>query len=309
VGGGSTRRASCFIMRPRASRPPALRALSGILDLRVRVGAVERRFRSSGAVTLATDLDALLEAPPGVQADADALLACAIWLLNDGEPHLDALDALAVARKLRGLHALLENGAAHRSLARGGRLPEAGLSEVARVARHVHLVEVRTTVFQEMRAELRRRPELSAMEQWDLIAAASDRHTEEVRRIQALPSCERDPSVLVHTSVPAPRWVVRSQIARLAQHHSAFAIGRLLRDRDVLPGDVVTIAARRPTTAAIVRELTSHLGWIARADVRVAIALNPFTPLRTALILATTCRGRLRHAPAGTVHPRVSAAT
>ena len=286
-----------------------LRTLAGIRDLRVRVGAVEKRFRSSGVAALATDLGELLETPPGSQADADALLACAVWLLNDGEPHLDALERIAVARGLAGLHALLEDGAAHRSLARGGRLPEVGLSEIARVSRqqYVRSLEVQTTVFEEMRADLRNRPELSASEQWDLMLAACTRHAEEVRRLQG--QARRDASVPKLTFVTFPRGVVRSQISRLARHQSAFAIGRLLRDRDVLSDDVVSIAARRPTTAAIVRELTSHLGWIALLDVRAAIALNPYTPLRTAMILATTCRGRLRHAPLGTVHPRVSAAT
>jgi hypothetical protein len=40
-------------------------------------------------------------------------------------------------------------------------------------------------------------------------------------------------------------------------------------------------------------------------ELRAAIVANPFTPLRVAMILAATCRGRLRRIPHGAVHPRV----
>ena len=99
---------------------------------------------------------------------------------------------------------------------------------------------------------------------------------------------------------------VRRAVTRLGQHHSAFTIGRLLDDPSTREGDVIAIAARRPTTPAIVRHLTSRPRWMQLPSVRAALVANPCTPTRVALLLAATCLPRLRGiAAAGNVHPRV----
>jgi hypothetical protein len=297
--------ASSLRMALRTSKPPALRALAALRDLRVRVGAVQERVRRGGLVTLACELDELLNAPPGVPADADALLACAVWLLNDGEAHLDALAGVAAERALPDLCALLEDGVAHRALAHGGRLPEVSIPTSARVARHAWVRDFKTRSFDEMREKLRERPDIGVGEYGALLLGACERLSEELRSYQDVPWRDRPGATLTKTTLHHGN--VRTQIGQLARHPSAFTIGRLLQDRAVILDDVVGIAARRPTSAAIVRELTSHLGWIARLEVRAAIVQNPFTPLRVAMILSVTCRGRLRHVPAGALHPRLRA--
>jgi hypothetical protein len=99
--------------------------------------------------------------------------------------------------------------------------------------------------------------------------------------------------------------MVRTQIERLVHHPSAFTIGRLLDEPAVRARDVVTIAARRPTTDAIVRQLTSRSRWMQVPAVRVAILENPFTPTRVSLILAPTCLARLGAIASANVHPLV----
>jgi hypothetical protein len=293
-GGGVTRAAERLV------------SLAAIVDLDVRVGAVGERFRRAGVAAFASDLDALLAQPPSAGGgEADALLACAIWLLNGGERHLPALDAVAVERGLGALHAVLADGAAHRSLARGGRLPDVGLFESARIERHVAYRSVDTGAFDELSVTRAEQHALGTREYFELLGVACDRHQERMRGRADLPRSERPPVTLTRLAV-SPRGV-RAQIARLGRHPSAFTIGRLLREREVRLADVVGIAARRPTTAALVRELTSHLGWVAHPNVRAAIVANPYTPLRVALILAVTCRGRLERMAEGVVHPRVRA--
>lgn len=81
---------------------------------------------------------------------------------------------------------------------------------------------------------------------------------------------------------------------------------RLLREPDLSPKEVLTIAARRPSSPAIVDELCAS-PWLDRIEVRSALALNPFTPTATALMLVPTCRSRLRQVLRANVHPRVHA--
>jgi hypothetical protein len=287
----------------RSANRAALAVLAGIVDLDVRVGAVGDRFRRAGGATFAAELDELLGTSPGRGPETDALLACAVWLLNDGERHLDALDGLAVAHGLAKLHALLEDGSAHRSLARGGRLPDVGLSEVAQVQRHAFVRFVETDAFDELAATRRERADLPASEWLALFMGALERHQQIVDGLADVRWGERPGATISRRSLLATE--LRAQITRFTRHPSPFAIGRLLRDRAVRLQDVVAIAARRPSTAGIVRALTTNTRWLARLEVRAAIVANPFTPLRVAMILAATCRGRLRRIPHGAVHPRV----
>lgn len=104
-----------------------------------------------------------------------------------------------------------------------------------------------------------------------------------------------------------PEWHVRRMVARLAAHHDPFVIRRLLAEPALRPRDVVRLAARRPTTPEMVRELIQSVRWMAHPGVRAALAGNPFVPTRTALLLAPTCPSRLRSLAAANVHPLVRA--
>ena len=85
-------------------------------------------------------------------------------------------------------------------------------------------------------------------------------------------------------------------------------VKKLLSWEALRPGEVLRIASRRPTTAAIVRVLVANLRWAARRDIREALVLNPFTPTGIALKLlptVSTPRQLLANAP---LHPLIFAA-
>lgn len=101
-----------------------------------------------------------------------------------------------------------------------------------------------------------------------------------------------------------PAWrilLTRTRVQQILLHHDPRMIRRLLAARQIRREQVVAIAARRPTTAAIVRELCASRRWMLHAAVREAIAANPFTPADVVLpLLATLPRIELRRLRAGT---------
>jgi hypothetical protein len=101
-----------------------------------------------------------------------------------------------------------------------------------------------------------------------------------------------------------PAWrinLTRTRVHQLLLHHDPLMIRRLVASRQIRPEHVVAIAARRPTTAAIVRELCASRRWMLHAEVREAITANPFTPADVVLpLLATLPRIELRRLRAGT---------
>lgn len=105
----------------------------------------------------------------------------------------------------------------------------------------------------------------------------------------------------------ASRDLVR--LHRLLQHHDPRMIRRLVASRWIHREHVVEIAARRPTTEAIVRELCASSRWMLRAEVREALASNPFTPASVVRsLLPTLSVLALRRLRAGTSTASVAAA-
>jgi len=198
---------------------------------------------------------------------------------------------------------MLADAAPHRGLAPGGRLPSLSIPETARVVRHFFTPGDCHYVIDGIRYESRSWPH----------ALPEAAPTEAAPKLKTREEYERYFATLMDDYVPSPHaWrpmhpaSVRRAVTRLGQHHSAFTIGRLLDDPAVRERDVIAIAARRPTTPAIVRELTSRPRWMQLPNVRAALVSNPCTPTRVALLLGATCLPRLRGiAAAGNVHPRV----
>lgn len=277
----------------------ALRGLARVVDLPVRVGAVARHAHRSPASFVAALESLIVESGLGSTAAADAVLACALWLLEQGDPRVSELHAIAVREEHALVSAMLADAAPHRGLAPGGRLSPLDIPVTARVVRHrfvqsgdyPFLIDgIRYRSRPQVHAPVKPAPELETRVPWEsYLATLQERYTAE--------PCAWRP---MH---PAS---VRSAVTRLGQHHSAFTIGRLLDDPSVREADVIAIAARRPTTPAIVRLVTSRSRWIQLPNVRAALLANPCTPTRVALLLAATCLPRLRGiAAAGNVHPRV----
>ena len=267
----------------------------------MRVGAVAMRARAAPEPFVA-NLESLLEASGrAARADADAMLACALWLLDEGEARVPELQAIAVRDGHELVAALLADDAPHRALASGGRLPELGVPETARVVRDTlapgnYHDGVRWCVRHEA-------PQVAGDDTPELTFRE---YEEYFANLAARLAAEREAGTSQrYVRTPMYPWAVRLQVDRLARHQSSFTIGRLLDDPSILQRDVVTIAARRPTSAAIVRQLTSHLRWMQVPSVRAALVANPFTPTRAALILTATCIPRLRSFASSNVHPRV----
>ena len=102
-------------------------------------------------------------------------------------------------------------------------------------------------------------------------------------------------------AVPQERLRHTTRIERLRLHASPRMIARLLRQRWVRLDDVLRVAARRPTTGALLAQVAMS-GWGHRVEVREAVVLNPFASATLSLPLLPTVRrkalARLRGAGA-----------
>jgi len=293
-----------------------LRRLAGVLDLPARVQAVPLARERLGDDAFVEALDALARAAArgASVADDDAMLACALWLADPGRQHLASLHEAATRGDHRVAMAMLADEPAHKRLSRHGRLPDP--SGPSRLLRHCRVWSPPESMLRPYLDELMR-----IVHPWDDADYASERQV--LLGAPSLPEWTRDYDSSDALGVPAepeeaedcgtwlrvplPPLHVARQARLLAMHPDPSVIRALLRDRSFGAKDVVRVAARRPTTAAIVEELVAHLGWMARPQVRAAVVENPFTPTRTALLFLPTVRARLRSVATACVHPRVRA--
>lgn len=289
---------SCFGMTSCPERP-ALRGLAGIVDLPVRIGAVARHVRTSPDAFVAQLERLIVESGLGSNAAAEAVVACALWLLDQDDARVSELGTLAVRDGHGLVSALLAEAAPHRGLARGGRLAPLDIRETARVRRYV-FTECGDYPYLIDGLHYAVRWSLPPLPRWASTSDGSEDWTTYCATL--VEQCAGEP----HSWRPLSPVSVRRAVARLGQHPSAFVIGRLLDDPSTRERDVIAIAARRPTTPAIVRQITSRARWMHLPGVRAALLANPGTPTRVALLLAVTCLPRLRGiATRGNVHPRV----
>lgn len=286
-----------------------LRRLDGIAELGVRIHAVADRLARLGPPAFVRSLDKLArDAARGVTtADGDAMLACALWLLDDGAPHVPVLLEAAKAAEHAVAVAMLEDAAPHKQLSRHGRLPDHGGPK--RIVRHLDVW---------LSAPGAAPPSVPLME---TIRSLLERwgHEPSIAAMRAMPADETPANDAPADAAPADAarltWeryalrpeLIRHQKSRLALRADPLAVRGLLRDRFASAKDALAVATRRPITPAIMRELTSHVGWMAHPNVRTAIVENPFTPTRTALLLLPTCRARLRSVARADLHPRLHA--
>jgi hypothetical protein len=74
----------------------------------------------------------------------------------------------------------------------------------------------------------------------------------------------------------------RDTLARLLLDPHPEVIRRLLRNPRMTEDDVVRLAAKRPARADVLTEIARSSTWMHRTQVRLAIALNPSTPVTVA---------------------------
>lgn len=78
----------------------------------------------------------------------------------------------------------------------------------------------------------------------------------------------------------------RNLIARVLRDPHPDVIRILLGNPTLTETDVVRLCARRPASTEVLREVFRSPRWIVRYPIKVAIVLNPYTPLDIALQLA-----------------------
>lgn len=93
----------------------------------------------------------------------------------------------------------------------------------------------------------------------------------------------------------AARTTKRDLIARLMRDRDHRVIELLLQNPRIRETDVVTMAARRPTTPAILETIARHRKWKNLYNIRVAVCSNPHSPEKLVIeILPTLMQQDLR---------------
>lgn len=82
----------------------------------------------------------------------------------------------------------------------------------------------------------------------------------------------------------------REWIARVIRDPHPDVMRILLLNPRLTETDVVRLCARRPVASEVLREVFRSARWIVRYPIKVALALNPYTPLDVALQLAPLLR-------------------
>ncbi len=78
----------------------------------------------------------------------------------------------------------------------------------------------------------------------------------------------------------------RELIARVLRDPHPSVIRILLHNPAVVENDVVLLAARRPVAVEVLREVFRSARWFVRYPIKLALVLNPYTPLDVALQIA-----------------------
>ena len=286
---------------------PSLASLARITDLSVRVTAASARL-GGDAEACVTELDALVvRARAGVDDARVALLSCAQALAADGDDVL-APRLLVAAEALRATHAahMLRDAPPLRAVGPRGRLREVCVPE------HTGW----STIEYRLRGFRLGYSESSALEN---LLSIERRWVGEWRGQPAHPADEvyprDDPAYHGHwvwEGVPdgeplaasAPYVAhVRLPPDRLL-HPSPVAVRKALAAAELR--DVLVIASRRPSSAAIAQEVARAITWSRRVEVRRALCMNPFTPTGIVLrFLPTLATQVVAEVARGPVHPLV----
>jgi hypothetical protein len=283
---------------------PSLRSLARIADLEVRVAAAGARLAGDAAAT-AKQLDALLaQSRAGDQDSRASLLACAQALAaDDGDRLALRLWTAAEALRLTRLVHMLESDPAHRAVPSKGRLREVCVPERTPWCSVDFVVVGFTPGYLESSdlaslAGAKRR----WVDAWDGEVAhpaddtyAGDEPTYGHWKWQGDEPPRRAIEPRVYHLRPAPHRLM---------HPSPIAVRTLLASASLR--DVLVVASRRPSSAAIAREVARAVTWTRWLEVRHALCSNPFTPTGVVMRFLPTLTSRMvADVCRGPVHPRV----
>lgn len=265
-------------------------ALTAVRDPSGQRSLLDRRAGTRGVEGFAVEIEALLEATRAGHAEARvAALALSSWLVQhhalsvppsalvpsraplSPSPTLVALRASTGRERRPLLSALLLEGEAASTLAKGGRLGEICLPQSAiDAARPTHTFVSETSSFV---AAPGFGPGVTlARDVPDLTFATSS------GPYFATPPLAIDSARFFYGRGAG------GTLEPLRLHHRPRVIEKLLDQRWLRVRDVVLIAARRPTVPALSWAVATRDRWFFQAPVREALAQNPFSP--TSLVLA-----------------------
>lgn len=273
-------------------------AITAVRDPSAQRSLLDRRVAARGVEALADEVEALLEATRAGYAEArSATLALSSWLVHHHAlsapssalvPSRVPLSPSSTLVAMRAstdwasrplLSALLRDGKAASTLAKGGRLGEICLPQSA----------------------IDGAPPTHSFVSETSCAGASSPTTDSGASAGATEALLLDDIPLISFDSAAGPYVARPPLAidsarffygrgargvlaPLRMHHRPRVIEKLLDQRWLRLRDVVLIAARRPTVPALSWAIASRDRWFFQAPVREALAQNPFSP--TSLVLA-----------------------
>jgi hypothetical protein len=232
--------------------------LTALPDRAVARAFLSDRLSTLGPSVLASELDALIEsATRGQTIERAAMIALASWvahLLATGDTEsIPALSAAATNDGRRFAEATFASSQPRKTLASGGKLAEVGMPVFMSLT---GIPPFRSSMFESQEAYKSHRA-------W----------------------------LLMNRGMQIYAFRFLREAAR--RHHDPIFVGRLLEQRWMALPDVIRIAARRPSTKAMVLTIATRDRWLKRSEVREALAENPYTPSALALVLLVTARDGL----------------
>jgi hypothetical protein len=133
---------------------------------------------------------------------------------------------------------------------------------------------------------------LEARQQRALARALQRDPTEEEAETQRVPDFGKGRTVTLGERKTLARRNDRELIARCLRDPHPAVMRILLGNPLVVEPDVVRLCARRPVSTEILREVFRSVRWMVRYPVKLALALNPYTPLDIGLQLAPHMRAQ-----------------
>ncbi|MFI5307017.1 MAG: hypothetical protein ACHQ53_06690 [Polyangiales bacterium] len=127
---------------------------------------------------------------------------------------------------------------------------------------------------------------LLSRQQWPLARALQRVQIEEDADTQRIPDFGKGRILTLGERKSIARRNDRTVLARCLRDPHPHVMRILLGNPSVTEDDLVRLCARRPASTEVLREVFRSARWIVRYQVKVALALNPYTPVDIALQLA-----------------------
>jgi hypothetical protein len=133
---------------------------------------------------------------------------------------------------------------------------------------------------------------LEARQQRGLARALQRVPIEEEAETQRIPDFGKGRTVTLGERKSLARRSDRELIARCLRDPHPAVMRILLGNPLVVESDIVRLCARRPVSTEVLREVFRSVRWMVRYPVKLALALNPYTPLDIGLQLAPHMRAQ-----------------